>query len=697
MGKTLMIVSNIIILVPLLLFSSPAFAGFENVGSAYDGGGARDVWEDGSYIYLANQGDGLRAYTFNGKTFTNVGHIDDGGTGAYGADVWGDGTYIYLANDEDGLRAYTFNGTNFTNVGHINNGGYAHGVWGDGTYIYLANHYDGLRAYTFNGTTFTNVGHVDPPTGEGEDVWSDGTYIYLANGGGGLIAYTFNGSSFTQRGSIDNGDVAYEVWGDAQYLYLANGSDGLRAYTFDGSTFTNVGHASSGDSSLGVWEDGKYIYLADHANGLKAYIFDGSTFNEIGHIDVGGHGYGVFGDGTYIYLANWSDGIRAYTFNTDLSISNVSETFLDGETATISGSGFGVKSTPEPLFFDSFDSNDSGRQNGDMIRGNKCSHYGSWLDHEYKQSPTYANTNQRTGSTLSSYVQMSVGGAYPSNGAIWGTFSGSHQSPLLVVVWQRVVLSGGSDDDWWQLKHWRITNGDIAEANPDTFIQIGRHVINQDHNPFVCMWNNRTVAYEPWPWYNAYQGYEPPTDTTLHFGSANAPYDGTWYNTIIFAKASTGDGSADGYFKIYSNDHAAGDPAHPYEDAIETYYSANPVPWKNITLGWWIGTYEGSGDPPTAILQFDDVYIDNSWQSVWIGDASSWDNCTHREIQIPTAWSDTSITITVNQGSFPRCEQVYLFVVDADGNVNAQGYPITINKVEGEPPCPPHQNNPQVH
>ena len=34
--------------------------------------------------------------------FTNVGHIDNGGTGSQ--TVWGDGTYIYLANYDDGLR-----------------------------------------------------------------------------------------------------------------------------------------------------------------------------------------------------------------------------------------------------------------------------------------------------------------------------------------------------------------------------------------------------------------------------------------------------------------------------------------------------------------------------------------------------------------------------------------------------------------
>jgi hypothetical protein len=59
-----------------------------------------------------------------------------------------------------------------------------------------------------------------------------------------------------------------------------------------------------------------------------------------------------------------------------------------------------------------------------------------------------------------------------------------------------------------------------------------------------------------------------------------------------------------------------------------------------------------------------------------IGDAAIFSQCTHREIQIPTAWSDTEITVTFNQGSFTDYETCYLFVVDSDGTASAgyEGY-----------------------
>jgi hypothetical protein len=63
-------------------------------------------------------------------------------------------------------------------------------------------------------------------------------------------------------------------------------------------------------------------------------------------------------------------------------------------------------------------------------------------------------------------------------------------------------------------------------------------------------------------------------------------------------------------------------------------------------------------------------------------------------IQIPTAWTENvtpgvdQITITLNQGFFDPCETYYLYVVDADGTVNAEGYPIRIVSGAGEAPCP---------
>ena len=292
---------------------TPLYHFLSNVGHIDNGGFAQGVWGYGTYIYVANGSDGLRAYTFNGTTITLAGSIDDGDVGHDAGAVWGDGTYIYLANGPDGLRAYTFNGTTFTLASHIDSGGSAEGVWGNGTYIYLAN--DGeTRAYTFSGTVFSSVGSI-AAVGSATNVWGDGTYIYISDYTDGLKAYTFNGTTFTLRGSINDllgPGYGHGIWGDGTYIYWAKDEDGLGAYTFNGSTFSNVGNIYNGGNAYDVWGNGGYLYLANYSDGLRTYTFNGTAFTNVGRNDNGGYGEGVWGNGTYIYLANNLDGLRAY-------------------------------------------------------------------------------------------------------------------------------------------------------------------------------------------------------------------------------------------------------------------------------------------------------------------------------------------------------------------------------------------------
>ena len=75
-------------------------------------------------------------------------------------------------------------------------------------------------------------------------------------------------------------------------------------------------------------------------------------------------------------------------------------------------------------------------------------------------------------------------------------------------------------------------------------------------------------------------------------------------------------------------------------------------------------------------VYFDDVYFSQNRARIEICNSFDWLNRKHCEIQIPTAWSDNSITFTVNQGSFNEGETAYLFVIDANGTAS-EGYPVT--------------------
>lgn len=84
--------------------------------------------------------------------------------------------------------------------------------------------------------------------------------------------------------------------------------------------------------------------------------------------------------------------------------------------------------------------------------------------------------------------------------------------------------------------------------------------------------------------------------------------------------------------------------------------------------------WTGNPPPDGAYVYMDDLYVDSTWQRVMIGDQNTFSASTRREIQLPKTWSDSSITIQVNAGSFSSLGGSYLYVVDANGQVNQQGY-----------------------
>ncbi|MDR7420718.1 MAG: hypothetical protein QN178_17620, partial [Armatimonadota bacterium] len=95
-------------------------------------------------------------------------------------------------------------------------------------------------------------------------------------------------------------------------------------------------------------------------------------------------------------------------------------------------------------------------------------------------------------------------------------------------------------------------------------------------------------------------------------------------------------------------------------------------------------------DAPVANMfgYYADIYVDNTFARVEIGDAPRYDDCTHREIQYPLSWDPGAISIRVNQGAFAAGQAAYVFVVDDGGRVNPVGFPITFGGQTVPPPAP---------
>ena len=80
------------------------------------------------------------------------------------------------------------------------------------------------------------------------------------------------------------------------------------------------------------------------------------------------------------------------------------------------------------------------------------------------------------------------------------------------------------------------------------------------------------------------------------------------------------------------------------------------------------------------------VYLDTTWARVMIGNASTLGASTQLEMQIPTAWSENSITVKFNKGSFSTGQTAYLYVINSDNNPNTDGFPVTIGGGDTTPP-----------
>jgi len=72
-------------------------------------------------------------------------------------------------------------------------------------------------------------------------------------------------------------------------------------------------------------------------------------------------------------------------------------------------------------------------------------------------------------------------------------------------------------------------------------------------------------------------------------------------------------------------------------------------------------------------VEFSDYYADSTRARVEIGDAPTWAETRVREPQVPISWGADSIVVTLYRGQLNSFQGKYLYVVDANGEVNERG------------------------
>lgn len=140
-------------------------------------------------------------------------------------------------------------------------------------------------------------------------------------------------------------------------------------------------------------------------------------------------------------------------------------------------------------------------------------------------------------------------------------------------------------------------------------------------------------------------------------GNANLDVDrGEWALMEVELDAQVGK------FRVYLNGALKSDES-TYDPEGIGIESLSPV----LTL---IGN--DGGPSKTQVTDVGEIYLDQGLSRVYLGNASTWDACSHRELQRPTAWAGDEIKVDLNEGELAG-ESRWVYVAGPDGSINATG------------------------
>lgn len=327
------------------------------------------------------------------------------------------------------------------------------------------------------------------------------------------------------------------------------------------------------------------------------------------------------------------------------TISGISGTINNGESITISGSSFGVKSPAAPL---------------------------SWLG---------SNIDAGSGDfSATGWSQVSV----TEVNAVYSTARSNSGKSILFAYdltnnWSQLEFDSGTEtEQWYVTAYYYLDYGGSCESFQWKQWRINSHATYL-HDAGTTILNDWWTDGETWFNSGNVQVYYNSGDFG---GSITATSDqaifNQWQRGEGYYKMSSAPSTADG-FTWFRRVGRSGDMLA--SSGLTTHDSDDPL-WRylRIGLGWTNPTNCGAED--TFYLYIDDIYIDNTLARVEIGNSINFADCTHREIQIPSSWSTSQVVITINRGSFGATDTAYLFVVDSSGNVS-DGYEITFGDTAG--------------
>lgn len=337
------------------------------------------------------------------------------------------------------------------------------------------------------------------------------------------------------------------------------------------------------------------------------------------------------------------------------SLTAVNGAIIHGQAVVLSGAGFGTRPQASPIYWDDFES------------------------YTLNAAPTAGGWIVRSGTPVVSSAQVYSGDkAVRFSNTVRDLFQ--QMSRDMGVTFNHTVYFRGKlylDDtgnacNTYQWKNVRFSSSPGAYFyNEQTIAPTKTSILLMDTwwDATAVKWFNSgspTIFYAAGS--NGIPGGVP------HWGGIGAPADlfpfHQWFDYEMRIEQSSSPGAADASLSISTNYQqktaASGLTTYGPDDGIYRY----------MLMGGSIVSCKDSGGTainPNFRIYYDDLYVDNTQARVELCDSNIWSTRTHCEVQPTTAWSDSSITASVNLGKFQAGsgENNYLYVVDSNGNVSS--------------------------
>ncbi|KKP93459.1 MAG: hypothetical protein US25_C0046G0002 [Candidatus Moranbacteria bacterium GW2011_GWE1_36_7] len=372
------------------------------------------------------------------------------------------------------------------------------------------------------------------------------------------------------------------------------------------------------------------------------------------------------------------------------AVESVSGVLNGGQSVTIIGSGFGIKTIVAPAYFFGNQNNTVGELPVNLTSSNTEAGGLVSIDNERVVGVPLIKWNYLCTAPTDEWC-LANGHNAGCNCESWGRdvfdWGVGGTKEFYMTTWAYLDKTGSTCDQWqWK---YMSTSASVAHegyiAYPGDPGFGGMWFWNENGNN----WFNTALQeyYSPYPTNNNYESASNHYQTS---GSISA--DGwlwnQWQRMEFYEKASD-----NGTGMVYMNRIGRAGP--PIESHINWWnMGAGDMlnPWKMTGIGMAVASVNnsvdscnGSGKTVDFKLYNDNLYLDSTQARVEICDSTTWLARTHCEIQVPqNTWNDGQIEIKLNQGSFLNNAAVYLYVVDADGLVNSAGYSIILGTVPGD-------------